>query len=151
MALKEGSAAPDFRLRDAEEKVHRLSQYRGQKVVLYFYPKDNTPGCTVEAEEFNKSLKKIGEKGAVVLGVSPDDAASHQKFCEKLSLRFPLLSDPDGKVAARYGAYGEKTLYGRTFHGVYRTTYIIDEKGRVSKVFENVKVEGHSAEVLKAL
>ena len=151
MALKEGSAAPDFKLKDGAEKVHQLSKYRGQKVILYFYPKDNTPGCTVEAQEFNKALKKIQEKGAVVLGVSPDDSGSHQKFCETLSLQFPLLSDPAGKVAARYGAYGEKTLYGRTFMGVYRTTYVIDEKGRVAKVFENVKVEGHSKEVLKAL
>ena len=151
MALKEGSAAPDFKLLDGKEKFHRLSQYRGQRVVLYFYPKDNTPGCTVEAQEFNKNLKRIEDKGAVVLGVSPDGAESHRKFCEKLSLRFPLLSDPDGKVAAKYGAYGQKTLYGRSFMGVYRTTYIIDEKGRVAKVFENVKVEGHSSEVLKAL
>jgi len=151
MALKEGSAAPDFKLHDGQDNLHQLSKYRGRKVVLYFYPRDNTPGCTVEAQDFNKSLKKIEEKGAVVFGVSPDDAESHQKFCDKLSLKFPLLSDPDGKVATTYGAYGKKTLYGRSFMGVFRTTYVIDEKGRVAKVFENVKVEGHTKEVLKAL
>lgn len=151
MALKEGSPAPDFKLKDGSERLHRLSQYRGRKVILYFYPKDDTPGCTVEAREFNECLKDIEGRQAVVLGISPDDAASHRKFCEKLSLRFPLLSDPEGKVAAKYGAYGEKTLYGRTFMGVYRTTYVIDEKGRVAKVFENVKVEGHCQAVLEVL
>lgn len=151
MALKEGSLAPDFKLKDSTEQVHSLSQYRGQKVILYFYPKDNTPGCTVEAQEFNQCLREIEKKHAVVLGVSPDDAVSHRKFCEKFSLRFPLLSDPDGKVASKYGAYGERTLYGRSFMGVYRTTYVIDEKGRIARVFENVKVEGHCQAVLKAL
>ncbi|MEK6710863.1 MAG: peroxiredoxin [Nitrospinota bacterium] len=149
--LEEGSPAPDFGLKDGEGKEHRLSRYRGRKIVLYFYPRDDTPGCTVEAQEFNKALKKIGEKGAVVLGVSPDGPESHQGFCAKLSLRFPLLSDPEGKIAAKYGAYGERTLYGRTFMGVYRTTYVIDERGRIAKVFKNVKVEGHAKEVLQAL
>jgi len=151
LALKEGANAPDFSLRDGDGKVHRLSQYRGQKVILYFYPKDNTPGCTVEAKDFNKDLGKIRSKGAVVLGVSPDNEVSHKKFSEKCDLDFPLLADPDGEVATKYGAYGKRTLYGRTFNGVYRSTFIIDEEGRIEKVFQDVKVAGHSKAVLKSL
>ena len=149
--LKEGTKAPAFALRDGNGKMHRLSKYKGQKVVLYFYPRDNTPGCTSEAQDFNKDLKKIEKKGAVVLGVSPDNEVSHKKFSEKFELEFPLLADPDGLMSSKYGAYGERTLYGRKFHGILRTTYIIDGSGVIEKVFKNVKVDGHAKAVLKAL
>ncbi len=149
--LKKGVKAPTFALRDENGKVHRLSRYKGRKVVLYFYPKDNTPGCTVEAQDFNKDLGKIQEKNAIVIGVSPDNEVSHKKFSEKLELDFTLLADPDGVISSKYGAYGEKTLFGRKFHGIFRTTYIIDEAGVVEKVFRNVKVDGHAKDVLKAL
>lgn len=151
MAIRKGLKAPAFSLRDGNGKLHRLSQYRGRKVVLYFYPKDSTPGCTLEAEDFNRARKKIEAKGAIILGISPDNEVSHKRFSEELSLDFPLLADPDGAVAAKYGAYGEKTLYGRKFNGIYRSTLIIDEEGKVAKVFENVKVKGHTKEVLKSL
>jgi peroxiredoxin Q/BCP len=151
MALKTGAKAPTFALRDGNGKLHRLSQYKGKKVVLYFYPKDGTPGCTLEAEDFNRARKKIEAKGAVVLGVSPDNEVSHKRFSQELSLDFPLLADPDGSVSAKYGAYGERSLYGRKFNGIYRSTMIIDEDGKVAKIFENVKVKGHTKEVLKSL
>ncbi len=151
MALKTGAKAPMFALRDGNGKLHRLSQYKGKKVVLYFYPRDGTPGCTLEAEDFNRDRKKIEAKGAVVLGVSPDNEVSHKRFSQELSLDFPLLADPDGSVSAKYGAYGERTLYGRKFNGIHRSTMIIDEEGKVAKVFENVKVKGHTKEVLKSL
>ncbi len=151
MTLKTGTKAPTFALRDGNGKLHRLSQYKGRKVVLYFYPKDGTPGCTLEAEDFNRDRKKIESKGAVVLGVSPDNEVSHKRFSQELSLDFPLLADPDGSVSAKYGAYGERSLYGRKFNGIHRSTMIIDEDGKVAKVFVNVKVKGHTKEVLKSL
>ena len=149
--LREGARAPAFALRDESGKVHRLSKYKGQKVVLYFYPKDNTPGCTAEAENFNKELQKIQQKNATVIGVSPDNEVSHKKFSEQLELDFTLLADPDGLISSKYGAYGEKTLYGRKFNSIFRTTYIIDETGVIEKVFRDVKVDGHTKAVLKAL
>ncbi len=149
--MKEGSKAPAFALRDENGKVHRLSKYKGQKIVLYFYPKDNTPGCTTEARDFNKNLGKIQKKNAIVIGISPDNEVSHKKFSKKLELDFTLLADPDGLISSKYEAYGEKTLFGRKFNGIFRTTYIIDEKGVIEKVFENVKVDGHTKDVLKAL
>ncbi len=149
--LKSGAKAPAFGLRDGNGKIHRLSKYRGQKVILYFYPKDGTPGCTMEAAEFNKNLGKIKAKGAVIFGVSPDNEVSHKRFSEELSLEYPLLADPDGEVATKYGAYGEKKLYGNTFNGIFRSTFIINEEGRIEAVFENVKVKDHTKEILKAL
>jgi len=146
-----GAKAPDFRLRDGNGKMHRLASYQGKKVILYFYPKDDTPGCTLEADEFNKENKKFEAKGAAVLGVSPDNEVSHKRFSENLDLRYSLLADPDGLVATQFGAYGEKTLYGMKFKSVFRTTFIIDEEGIIEKVFKKVQVEGHAKEVLKAL
>ncbi len=150
-AGKRGVKAPDFRLRDGNGKIHRLANYQGQKVILYFYPKDDTPGCAYEAKEFNKNIKKIKAKGAMVLGVSPDNEVSHKRFSEKLDLVFPLLADPDAEVAAKYGAYGEKILFGTKFNSVFRSTFIIDEEGKIQKVFQDVKVKGHSKEVLDSL
>ncbi len=146
-----GAKAPDFRLRDGNGKMHRLASYQGKKVILYFYPKDDTPGCTLEADEFNKENKKFEAKGAAVLGVSPDNEVSHKRFSENLDLRYSLLADPDGLVATQFGAYGEKILYGMKFKSVFRTTFIIDEEGIIEKVFKKVQVEGHAKEVLKAL
>ncbi|MDA0998910.1 MAG: thioredoxin-dependent thiol peroxidase [bacterium] len=149
--MKSGCMAPAFSLRDENGKLHRLSQYKGQKIVLYFYPKDGTPGCTIEAKNFNKDFKQIQAKGVILLGVSPDNEVSHKRFSEELKLNFPLLADPDAEIASKYGAYGEKEIFGSKFESVFRTTFIINEKGRVEKVFEDVKVKDHTKEVLKAL
>ena len=124
---------------------------KGKKVVLYFYPKDDTTGCTVEACEFRDTWRDVERTGAVVLGVSPDGVASHVKFKNKYSLPFPLLADEDHAVAEAYGAWGEKSMYGRKYHGILRTTFVIDEAGRIAKIFEKVKPKGHAAEVLEAL
>ena len=149
--IEEGKAAPDFSLVADDVRKDSLKDFRGKKVVLYFYPKDDTPGCTVEACAFRDTLPDVSSKGAVVLGVSRDDTASHLKFKEKYSLNFPLLSDPDGKVHRTYGAWGKKTLYGKETEGVIRSTVLIDEKGRVAKHWPRVRAEGHAAEVIEAL
>jgi len=149
--VKEGDPAPDFRLPADDGRTYSLKDLRGQKVVLYFYPKDDTPGCTKEACSFRDNLARVTSKGAIVLGVSKDDLDSHAKFRKKYGLTFPLLSDTEGKVLDAYGVWKEKSLYGKTFMGVERTTYVIDEKGRIKKVFPRVKVEGHTDEVLAAL
>ena len=147
----EGEQAPDFRLPADDGKTYALRDLRGKKVVLYFYPKDDTPGCTKEACSFRDNLSRVQSKGAIVLGVSKDDLESHAKFREKYSLSFPLLSDPEGKVLSAYGVWKEKNLYGKTFMGIERTTFVIDEGGRIQKVFPRVKVDGHVDEVLAAL
>ena len=147
----EGEPAPDFRLPADDGKTYALRDLRGKKVVLYFYPKDDTPGCTKEACSFRDNLSRVSSKGAIVLGVSKDDLESHAKFREKYSLSFPLLSDPEGKVLSAYGVWKEKNLYGKTFMGIERTTFVIDEGGRIQKVFPRVKVDGHVDEVLAAL
>lgn len=149
--IAENELAPDFTLTSDEGKEITLSRFRGQKVVLYFYPKDDTPGCTKEACSFRDDYSLFTMKGAAVLGVSPDNAASHQKFRAKYSLPFYLLSDPDHAVASLYGAWGEKKMYGRSYEGILRSTFIIDEEGKVLKVFANVKPEGHAQEVLAYL
>jgi len=147
----EGEPAPDFRLPADDGKTYALRDLRGKKVLLYFYPKDDTPGCTKEACSFRDNLSRVRSKGAIVLGVSKDDLESHAKFREKYSLSFPLLSDPEGKVLSAYGVWKEKNLYGKTFMGIERTTFVIDEGGRIQKVFPRVKVDGHVDEVLAAL
>jgi peroxiredoxin Q/BCP len=149
--LKPGDKAPEFQLQsDAGESVV-LSYLRGQKVILYFYPKDDTPGCTTEACEFRDRLPDIESHGAVVLGVSPDGVESHQKFKAKYELPFALLSDLDHAVAEAYGAWGEKKMYGRTYEGVLRTTFLIDEEGVIEKVFAKVRPKGHGDQTLSAL
>jgi peroxiredoxin Q/BCP len=148
--LKEGDAAPDFETRDAEGNAVKLSSLRGRKVVLYFYPKDDTPGCTKEACSFRDSFAEFGRRGIEVLGVSTDDEKSHRKFAEKYSLPFKLLADTDHRVADLYGVYGEKQFMGRKYMGVARKTFLIDEEGRLRKVFDTVKVDEHADEVLKA-
>jgi peroxiredoxin Q/BCP len=148
--LKEGDAAPDFEVSDAEGNPVKLSDLRGRKVVLYFYPKDDTPGCTKEACSFRDGFAEFQRRGIEVLGVSTDDEKSHRKFAEKFSLPFKLLADTDHRVADLYGVYGEKQFMGRKYMGVARKTFLIDEEGRLRKVFEQVKVDEHADEVLKA-
>ena len=149
--LKEGTLAPDFALEADGGGEVSLSDYRGKKVVLYFYPKDNTSGCTTEACNFRDDYSQIIAAGAMVLGVSPDSVQSHDGFKLKLNLPFALLSDPDHNVAEMYGAWGERKIYGKTYMGIIRSTFIIDEEGRIIKVFPKVKVKNHSQEVLAVL
>ncbi len=139
-----GEAAPDFTLETDEEKRVSLKDYRGRKVVLYFYPKDGTPGCTTEALEFKDIAKDLAKEGAVILGISKDSFKSHQKFKEKHQLPFTLLSDPESKVLNAYGVWKEKVLYGKKFMGTERTTFLIDEKGIIRKIYSKVKPEGHA-------
>jgi len=149
--LQPGDKAPAFKLADETGKPVSLSDFKGKQVVLYFYPKDSTPGCTTEACDFRDNLNRIAKTGAVVLGVSADSSESHRKFKEKQGLNFPLLSDPDKKAIEAYGVWQEKSLYGRKFMGIVRSTFIIDGKGSIAKVFPKVKVAGHVDEVLAAL
>jgi peroxiredoxin Q/BCP len=149
--LTEGTLAPDFTLPSDGGSEVTLSDYRGKKVVLYFYPKDNTSGCTTEACNFRDDYSEIIAAGAVVLGVSPDTVTSHDKFKLKFELPFALLSDPDHRVAEMYGAWGEKKMYGKTYMGIVRSTYVIDEEGKIIKVFPKVKPKDHSQEVLDVL
>jgi peroxiredoxin Q/BCP len=146
-----GAAAPSFDLPADDGQRYSLAGLRGRRVVLYFYPRDNTPGCTAEACEFS-ALGDLSARGVVVLGVSADSLESHADFRRKFSLTIPLLSDPDHDVATRYGAFGRKTLYGRTFDGMIRSTFVIDPEGRIEQVYAPVrKAAGHAAEVLAAL
>jgi peroxiredoxin Q/BCP len=149
--LQEGTIAPDFTLTADGDKEVTLSDYRGQRVVLYFYPKDHTSGCTTEACNFRDDYSQIIAAGAVVLGVSPDSVKSHDGFKLKYELPFALLSDPEHRVAEMYGAWGEKKMYGRTYLGILRSTFVIDEEGKIVKVFPKVKPKNHSQEVLAAL
>ena len=149
--LKFGDKAPEFSLvADNGEKIS-LKDYRGKKVVLYFYPKDMTSGCTQEACDFRDNIKKIEKKKAVVIGVSPDDTKSHNKFKDKYELPFTLLSDETKTMLNDYGVWQEKSMYGRKYMGVVRTTFIIDEKGKIEKIYEKVKVPGHIDEILQQL
>ena len=149
--LKANDAAPKFSLKADDGSTVRLSGLRGHTVVLYFYPKDDTPGCTKEACEFRDRSKDLKKSDTVVLGVSPDSVESHKKFREKYGLDFRLLSDPDHKVAEAYGVWQLKSMYGRKYWGIARTTFVINEKGRIARVFEKVKPAGHADEVLAAL
>ena len=146
--LEAGAKAPSFSLPDQDGTKVSLSQFAGKRVIVYFYPKDDTPGCTAEACQFNDNLAAFERADVPVLGISPDKAESHQKFRTKYGLDFALLSDPDHKVMERYGAWGEKTMYGRTTTGVIRSTFLIDEKGKVARSWYNVKADGHAAKVL---
>jgi thioredoxin-dependent peroxiredoxin len=146
-----GDVAPDVALPDASGTMHRLADQRGRWTVLYFYPKDDTPGCTVEACEFRDANETIVERGADVWGVSPQGAKSKRAFSEKFGLPFTLLADEDHAVADEYGSWVEKQNYGKTYWGVARRTFLIDPNGRVAKVWPKVKPEGHAAEVLAAL
>ena len=149
--MKVGQKAPDFTVEGDSGRKVKLSDYKGKKVVLYFYPKDDTPGCTKEACNFRDGLKDLTKEGAVVLGVSTDDVKSHQKFKEKFKLNFPLLADTDKKIVEAYGVWKEKSMYGRTYMGIERTTFIIGKDGKISHIFPKVKVDEHYDEVMEAL
>ena len=148
--LKEGSTAPAFNTTDGEGNPVRLKDLRGQKVVLYFYPKDDTPGCTKEACSFRDAFADFEKAGIKVLGISPDKEAAHQKFARKFALPFTLLTDTDHSIAETYGTYGEKKFMGRTYLGVKRMTFLIDEQGKIRKIFAKVKPAEHAREVLEA-
>lgn len=150
MPISAGIQAPDFTLPDENNVTRRLSDFRGRPVVLYFYPKDDTPGCTTEACNFRDDYSGYVNADLVILGVSPDTSRSHLKFKTKYSLPFPLLADDGHKVCNEYGVWGPKKLMGRGYEGVLRTTFLIDSTGRIAKVFENVRPAEHSAEVLEA-
>ncbi len=151
VTLDAGEKAPAFTLKDQDGRTHRLADYRGKTVVLYFYPKDDTPGCTKEACAFRDYHDEILATGAVVLGVSTDDAASHQKFAAHYDLPFPLLVDTDAKVSTAYGSWGDKVLYGKHSIGMTRSTFVIGPDGRLTKVWKRATAEGHGEQVLKAL
>ena len=148
---QEGQKAPDFALKDEKGKLHKLSDYNGKKVVLYFYPKDDTPGCTTQACDFRDHLKDFAKKNAVVLGVSPDDEDSHRKFIEKYKIPYTLLCDTDHHISESYGVWGEKQFMGKTSMGLIRSTFIIDESGNVLKMFYKVNPEAHWEMLLKQL
>lgn len=149
--IEEGTKAPSFTLPTYEGKKIKLSDFKGKYVVLYFYPKDNTPGCTKEACAFRDADATLQEQGAVVLGVSPDSVASHEKFQTKFELTFPLLADEDHALAEKYGAWREKNMYGKKSMGVQRSTFLIDPQGKVIKIWKKVSVDGHVDAVLEAL
>ena len=149
--LEIGTKAPEFTLPDQDGKAHSLNEYRGKKVILYFYPKDNTPGCTKQACNFGELYPQFLEKGAVVLGISKDSVASHKKFQEKYGLPFTLLSDPDLKAIQAYGVWQEKKNYGKVSMGVVRTTYLIDEEGTIVKAFGKVKAAENPQQMLGVL
>jgi peroxiredoxin Q/BCP len=146
-----GRNAPEFQLSGDDNSLHSLKMYKGKTVVLYFYPKDDTSGCTTEACEFRDRWKAVQRAGVVVLGVSPDAVESHARFKAKYRLPFPLLADTDHAVAEAYGVWGEKSMYGRKYFGIRRTTFIINGAGKVARVFEKVKPKGHATEVLAAI
>ena len=149
--IEPGSAAPEFSLQDARGRTVTLRDVRGKHVVLYFYSKDDTPGCTTEACAFRDDHGVYTDRNAVIIGVSPDDVASHAKFAQKFGLPFMLLADPDHTVAEAYGVWKERERDGRTFWGIERTTFVIDPKGQIAQVFRRVRPDGHSREVLEAL
>lgn len=151
MLLEKGAQAPDFELPDQDGEVRRLSDYCGRKVVLYFYPRDSTPGCTTQARGFAERYPQIQERGAVVLGVSKDSVASHKRFAQKNELPFTLLSDPGLDVIKAYGAWGEKKMYGKTTQGVIRTTYLIDEQGVVADARAKVRAAADPQDMLELL
>jgi thioredoxin-dependent peroxiredoxin len=149
--IDEGEPAPDLQLRDDAGRDVRLSDYRGRRVVLFFYPRDDTPGCTTEACEFRDAYDRFRERGVEVIGVSPDDVASHTRFKAKYELPFTLLADPEHEAAEAFGVWKERKNYGRTYMGVERSTFVIDEDGRVAKAQRGVKPAGHAAQLLSEL
>lgn len=147
--LQKGDKAPDFTGKNQQGKVVSLDDFKGKKLVLYFYPKDDTPGCTKEACNLRDNYADLLDKGFALLGVSPDTEDSHQKFISKYELPFPLLSDPELKIIKAFGAWGEKNMYGRKYEGLLRTTFIINEEGIIEKVIRKVKTDDHANQILK--
>jgi peroxiredoxin Q/BCP len=148
MALQIGDAAPDFAARDQNGGEIKLSEYKGKKVILYFYPKDNTPGCTAQACNLRDNYEVLLAKGYIVLGVSVDDEKSHQKFIKKFELPFPLLADTDHAIVEKYGVWVEKSMYGRTYMGIARTTFVIDENGMIKEIIGKVDTKNHTDQIL---
>jgi peroxiredoxin Q/BCP len=149
--IEVGKKAPAFTLESSDGGKVKLSEFAGKPVVVYFYPRDNTPGCTVEAQEFTAAMPALKKLGVVVFGVSKDSIASHCKFRDKYDLAFPLLSDPDGKVLEAYGAWGDKVMYGKKLKGIIRSTVLIGKDGKVAKHWPKVSVKGHAAAVVDAV
>lgn len=146
--LLAGQKAPAFKATDGDGKTHSLAAYKGRKLVLYFYPEDDTPVCTVQSCNLRDNFQALAKAGIDILGVSPNDADSHRKFSAKFDLPFPLLADPDHTIINAYGVWGEKNLYGRTYQGLHRTTFLIDEKGMIQHVFLRPKNKAHAEEIL---
>ncbi len=146
--ISEGEPVPSFELQDADGKLVSSSDLAGQKYVIYFYPRDFTPGCTTEADEFAKNYERFREAGIEVIGISPDDTRSHRKFCDKMGIRFPLLSDTEKQVSQKFGVWAKKKFMGREYMGVVRSTFLVDESGKIFKMFAKVKPAGHSEQVL---
>lgn len=151
MKLEIGDKAPDFKLKNQDDVEISLKDLLSKKVILYFYPKDNTPGCTIEALDFTEMLDEFAKKGAVVVGISPDSAKSHKKFIENKELKHILLSDIDKTVATNYGVYGKKMMYGKEVFGIIRSSFIIDKNGKIEKIFYNIRAKGHAKDVLDSL
>ncbi len=151
MKLKIGQIAPLFSLKNTDDKTVNLKDYRNLNVVLYFYPKDDTPGCTLEATSFKENIDEYRKKDTMILGVSLDDETSHKKFVDKFGINFDLLCDTNAKVSIKYGVYVEKNMYGKKSMGITRTTFLIDKKGKIKNIWEKVKVQGHSKEILNAI
>lgn len=149
--LEEGKRAPAFTLPSTEGDRFRLTEHRGRWIVVYFYPKDLTPGCTTEAENFRDQFDAFEEQGALVVGISPDPMPQHERFAEKLDLNFPLLTDRDAKVASKYGVWRTKKNYGREYLGIVRSTFLVDPSGKVARIWDNIRVKGHVDKVLQAL
>nr|WP_321450810.1 thioredoxin-dependent thiol peroxidase [uncultured Carboxylicivirga sp.] len=150
-ALKEGDKAPAFKGLNQDNETISLDDFKGKKVILYFYPKDNTPGCTAESCNLSENYDDLTNKGFEVIGVSPDSITSHQKFIAKHNLRFNLIADTEKEILEMYNAWGEKKLYGKTYMGVLRKTYIIDEEGTITKIFEKVKTKDHTNQIITEL
>lgn len=147
--IEEGETVPKFEANDANGKKVKSTDFKGKKHVIYFYPKDFTPGCTTEADEFSKDYKKFQKEGIEVIGVSPDDVDSHKKFCDKMGIQFPLLADTDKEISQKFGVWAKKKFIGREYMGVVRSTFLVNEKGKIFKIFPKVKPAGHSKEVLE--
>ncbi|MBM3905317.1 MAG: thioredoxin-dependent thiol peroxidase [Thaumarchaeota archaeon] len=149
--LEEGEKVPSFELHDANGETVKSSEFKGKKFVVYFYPRDFTPGCTIEADEFSKEYKKFQKIGATIIGISTDSVESHKKFVDKMNIPYVLLSDPESEVSKKFGVWGKKQFMGREYMGIQRSTFLVDEKGKIFKVYPSVKPKGHAEEVLAAL
>jgi len=147
--IAEGAPVPKFELKDADGNEVKSTDFKGKKHVIYFYPKDFTPGCTIEADEFSKDYKKFKKYGIEIVGVSPDDVDSHKKFCEKMKIPYTLLADSDKALSKKFGVWAKKKFMGREYMGVIRSTFLVNDKGKIFKIFPKVKAAGHSKEVLE--